>query len=168
MAVDEQLSQTASRLRPGSAAAREVQAEPARTVGDAALRNAKICEADVSVAQARRLFVDDHVHMALLVEQGRLVTTIERDDVPQHVLGETSARGFGRLTGRTIGPEVSLQDALDQMRRGSHRRLAVVGQNGSFLGLLCLKRSGDGFCSDADVCARAVARHQAAFSSGLL
>jgi len=161
MAVDEQLSRPASRLRSGSAWARELRAEPARTVADAALRNAKICEPDVSVAQVRQLFLDDHVHMALLVDRGRLVTTIERDDVPQHVLGDTSARALGRLTGRTIGPEVSLQDALVQMRRGSHRRLAVIDQNGSFLGLLCLKRSGDGFCSDADVGAReAGRRHQ--------
>jgi CBS domain-containing protein len=154
MAVDEQLSRSVSRLRSGSALARE----PARTVGDAALRNAKICEPDVSVAQVRRLFLDDHVHMAVLVERGRLVATIERDEVPQHVPGHTSARPFGRLTGRTIGPEVSLQDTLDQMRRRSHRRLAVIGQDGSFLGLLCLKRSGDGFCSDADVRVRAADR----------
>jgi predicted transcriptional regulator len=157
MAVDEQLSRSVSSFRSGSALARE----PARTVADAALRNAKICEPDVSVAQVRRLLLDDHVHMAVLVDRGRLVTTVERDDLPQHVPGETSARAFGRLTGRTIGPAVSLQDALDQMHRRSRRRLAVIGQNGAFLGLLCLKRSGDGYCTDADVGARAAARrHQ--------
>jgi predicted transcriptional regulator len=160
MAVEEQLSRPVSKLRPTSARTRGLQAEPVRTVGEAAVRNAKICEPDVSVAEVRRLFLDDHVHMALLVDRGHLVTTIDRDDVPQHVPGDTSARGFGRLTGRTIGAEVSLRRALLGMRRGSRRRLAVIGHEGSFLGLLCLKRTGDGFCTDADVRARAAARRQ--------
>ena len=37
------------------------------------------------------------------------------------------------------------------------RRLAVVDHRLRLLGLLCLKRSGLGFCSDRDVAARALA-----------
>jgi hypothetical protein len=44
------------------------------------------------------------------------------------------------------------------MRAQSTRRLAVVDGTGRLVGLLCLKRTLDGFCSDADVRARAVER----------
>jgi hypothetical protein len=41
------------------------------------------------------------------------------------------------------------------------RRLAVVGRDGKFQGLLCLKRSRSGFCSNRDVWARSAGpRHQ--------
>ena len=42
------------------------------------------------------------------------------------------------------------------MREQGTRRLAVVDDDGDLLGLLCLKRTLDGFCSDADVRARAL------------
>jgi hypothetical protein len=40
------------------------------------------------------------------------------------------------------------------MRRAGRRRLAVTSEDGRLLGLLCLKASGRGFCSDEDVAAR--------------
>jgi CBS-domain-containing membrane protein len=98
--------------------------------------------------------------MAVLVDQGRLVSTVERDDVPDHLPDDTMARTIGCLTGRTIRPDVPLREAVAQMQKASRRRLAVIDEQGSFLGLLCLKRGGDGVCSDADVRRRAAGRRQ--------
>lgn len=46
------------------------------------------------------------------------------------------------------------------------RRLAVIDDHGMLLGLLCLKRTGLGFCSDTDVQARADERRNPATRTG--
>jgi len=40
------------------------------------------------------------------------------------------------------------------MQRTGRRRLAVVDGEGRLVGLLCLKASGSGFCSNEDVASR--------------
>ena len=60
-----------------------------------------------------------------------------------------------RLHARCVGPGTDLVEAWNVMRSHGRRRLAVVDRSGHLLGLLCLKRSGRGFCSDAGVAARA-------------
>ena len=42
------------------------------------MRQPKTLPADTSVAQARACFTDDHVHMLLLIESGRLIGTLIR------------------------------------------------------------------------------------------
>ncbi|BCJ36405.1 hypothetical protein Athai_39080 [Actinocatenispora thailandica] len=108
-----------------------------------------------SVAQLRRYFTDDHVHLALIVgADGRLVTAIERADLTA-VPDATPARALGTLAGRTVGPDDTVQRAAAVLARQRRRRLAVVDGAGRLLGLLCLKRDRSGFCSDDDVRARA-------------
>lgn len=109
----------------------------------------------ISVAQLRRYFADDHVHLALIVEpDGRLVSTIERADLAA-ASPATPARALGTLTGRTVGPDDPVEHAAAVLARQRRRRLAVVDDAGRLLGLLCLKRDRSGFCSDHDVRARA-------------
>jgi hypothetical protein len=64
------------------------------------------------------------------------------------------AAPIGRLHGRTIGPRVALAEARRLLDAGRRRRLAVVDDDGVLIGLLCLKRSGRGFCADSDIAAR--------------
>jgi hypothetical protein len=54
-----------------------------------------------------------------------------------------------------IGPDDDREGVRQSMLRNRLRRIAVVDEHGALLGLLCLKRSGTGFCSDDDVAARA-------------
>jgi hypothetical protein len=68
---------------------------------------------------------------------------------------DTQAGTIASLEGRTIHPTATVPEALDTMKRTERRRLAVVGDDGALLGLLCVKASGRGFCSDADVRNRA-------------
>jgi len=59
------------------------------------------------------------------------------------------------LAGRTVGPHAELDTTRQWMRSRQRRRLAVVDDDARLLGLLCLKRSGQGFCTDAGVLERA-------------
>jgi len=113
----------------------------------------KVHDPAVTVAELREFFEDDHVHAALLVTaEGRLVAVVERADLVAAPSAEPAAR-FGRLAERTVSPEARLVEVLPRL--GHTGRLAVVDAAGLLLGLLCLKRRRTGFCSDADVAARA-------------
>ncbi len=105
----------------------------------------------MTVGQLRTFFGDSHVHAAVLVDEGTLVGVVERADLTSDVGDGTLARTIAVLAGRTVDPGASVDMALESMKRNDHRRLAVVGRDRQLLGLLCLKASGLGFCSDLDL-----------------
>jgi CBS-domain-containing membrane protein len=123
------------------------------TVADAMVRAPKTHGADATVADAREAFRDEHVHAVLVVADGRLLGVVDREDL-HGAAAQEALGGHGRLAGRSVGPGVDLDAALRHMRRHRRRRLAVIDDGDRLLGLLCLKRTGTGFCSDADVSAR--------------
>lgn len=120
-------------------------------VGDAMIRAPKTLPPTATVGEVRRFFEDDHVHAALVVDGGRLLAVIERADLAGPIPAERPAAGIGHLEGRTVEPDAALLPVWDRMRDEGRRRLAVVDGRNMCLGLLCLKRSGRGFCSDTDV-----------------
>ena len=120
-------------------------------VVDVSIRHPKICSANVTVAEIRRLFLDDHVQIALIVDGRRLISAVERADVQVAVSGDALACTVGELGDRTIDAGASLGEAMAQMTRGSRRRVAVVDDRGLLVGLVCLKRHGNGFCSIEDI-----------------
>jgi predicted transcriptional regulator len=107
-----------------------------------------------TVAELRAFFRDDHVHMVLLVDQGKLLGTVERPDLAPHLTADTAALSIMRLDGRTTAPDAPLPDVLASMKRDGRRRLAVTSTDHTLVGLLCLKAGGSGFCSDSDVWSR--------------
>jgi len=123
------------------------------TVADAMIRYPKICGPETTVAQVREQFRDDHVHAVLVVDNGKLVAVVERPDISA-APPDLPARLLGKLGDRVTKPDADLEATRHTMVE-RRRRLAVIDDNGLLLGLLCLKRSGLGFCSDADVQARA-------------
>lgn len=125
------------------------------TVGSAMVRRPRVCDAGTTVAQVREAFQDDHVHAVLVAEKGLLLAVVEREDV-QAARPDVPAREIGTLAGRVVGPDADLAEVWHAMRAASRRRLAVADPSTLLLlGLLCLRRTGQGFCSDADVAARA-------------
>ena len=114
--------------------------------------------ASLTVADARELFCDDHMHMALLVDAGRLVATVERSDLERRCSASARATTIGALQGRVVGRDDLLTDAEETMRMSGRRRLAVTDDRGLLVGLLCLTRRGTGFCSDEDVRSRRAGR----------
>jgi hypothetical protein len=129
-------------------------------------RHPKICHEDITVGDVRQLFADDHVHAVLIMSAARLLTVIDRADLNPEGTDSAPAARLGRLSGRVIAPTEPADTALQQMIAASRRRLAVVGPDGTLRGLLCLKRSGTGFCSDENVRQRQRERLQRAVSGG--
>lgn len=109
---------------------------------------------ETTVGELRTLFLDDHMHMALLVDGARLVATVERRDLRPGLPDDLPAHAVGTLRGRTVPPDASAVALLDWMRQSRRRRLAVTDGHGTLLGLVCLKANGRGFCSDDDVTSR--------------
>ncbi|HJQ00718.1 MAG TPA: CBS domain-containing protein [Jatrophihabitans sp.] len=124
-------------------------------VADAMVRHPKLCPVDVTVGQVQALFRDLHVHAALVVAAGQLVSVLERDDVGGLSNRAERAAPFGRLAGRTVPATAPLDAIHREMLSIGQRRLAVVDGDQHLLGLLCLKATSTGFCSDRDVQARA-------------
>jgi CBS domain-containing protein len=125
-------------------------------VADAMVRRPKTHRPDSTLAELRALFDDDHVHLALVVAaDGRLITTIERADLGDARSLATTVSELGTLAGRTVGPTEPLAVTTSGLLRVGRRRLAVVGESGRLLGLLCLKRDGTGYCTDEGIRARA-------------
>lgn len=127
------------------------------TVAEAMLRFPKLCDANTTAGELRELFDDDHVHAALIVDVGRLLAVVDRADLVGAPDAQP-ARELGRLEGRTVSPDAELEPIRQAMVSANIRRFAVIDQDAKLLGMLCLKRTGDGFCSDAGVAARAAER----------
>jgi hypothetical protein len=127
------------------------------TVADAMVGQPKLFPLAATVGDVRRFFRDDHVHAALIVTQAEcLAAVVERCDISgSPAPDDARAAPFGRLAGRVVMPGASLRVAWLAMTATGKRRNAVISANGRLLGLLCLKASHAGFCSDEDVVARA-------------
>lgn len=124
------------------------------TVADAMLRTPRTCGPATTVAQARDVFADDHIHAVLVVDGDRLLAVVERTDLVG-AAPDAPARDAGRLGERVLGPHLDGERVRQMMVARRLRRVAIVDGHGRLLGLLCLKRNGTGFCSPADVAARA-------------
>jgi len=130
-----------------------------RTVAEALVRRPWTMPAEVTVGGARAAFADEHVHMLLLTRGPSLLGTLVREDLEADVDDGALALPLATLTNRTVAPDVPLEDVRRWLVARGERRLAVVEEDRTLLGLLCLKRRQTGFCSDGDVAARAAERH---------
>ena len=135
-------------------------------VAGAMLHHPKVWPADVTVADLRDAFVDGRVHTALIVARETLLAVVTRPDIAA-CPNDEPARQYGRLSGRVVKPDADLTQVWVRMTRERTRRLAVIDHDDALLGLLCLKRSGRGFCGDADVDARAAERREVIESTAL-
>jgi DNA-binding MarR family transcriptional regulator len=150
--------QAVSALAELDAAARQGNPGAGPTVRDVMLPSPKVLPADATVADVRRLLADDHVHMALLTDTGRvpgrLLATVVRDDLPPSVRDERPAVDVGGTGGRTV-PAAAPVGAVHSWLLGTGMRRVAVVDGDLLVGLLCLKRHLRGFCDEDDVLARA-------------
>ena len=127
-----------------------------KQVRDVMINYPKQVDSTITIGQAEELFSDEHVHMLLLVENEQLVGTLLRTDLDHEPLPRTlPAKPFSVLSGRWVRADHDAADLLTWMSSQRIRRLAVVDETLNLKGLACLKRTGKGFCSDANVQARA-------------
>ena len=144
-------------------------AEPALTgltVKDVMVTAPATMRPTATVADARAFFEDDHVHMALITTGGRLLGTLVRADLDDRDDDTAPALSRSRLHGRSVALDEPAEDVRVRLIALGLRRLAVVDDTGALTGLLCLKRKLTGFCTDADVTARAAERAAAPTARG--
>ena len=145
-----------------------------RLVADVMLRSPHVADRSTTVGEARTFFADAHVHLLLLTTRGgmgeRLLGTLGRDDLPPDApaLAAEPALRHARLEGRTVRADLAADVVRRVMEEDGMRRLAVVDDVGRLRGLVCLKSSGTGFCTDAGVSARRTGRGRAGGSQDLL
>ncbi|MFY0405825.1 hypothetical protein [Solicola sp. PLA-1-18] len=125
-----------------------------RTVGEAMLTGPATHGPDVTVEAAWTALADPHRHLLLLVSGHRLVGTLDRGDLEAAGSPSEPALRHATLVDRTVGVHEPLAVVHAEMVVRGQRRRAVVDAEGRLLGLLCLKSSGSGFCSDDGVAAR--------------
>lgn len=125
-----------------------------RQARDVMISTPKLLPARASVDEARTAMNDDHVHMVLLTDGEKLRGTLVRTDLPPASLGHEPALRWAVLRERTVPPDTPAALVQALLIRRKMRRLAVVDADDTLLGLVCLKRSRSGFCSDTDVAAR--------------
>jgi CBS domain-containing protein len=131
--------------------------EAVRTVAIAMLTTPVRHPLGATVREIREFFDDDHVQAALIVgPAGYLAAVVERGDITHCQPPDAAAAPLGRLAGRTVLEDASLAEIQRAMSAAGRRRAAVISEDGRLLGLLCLKASRSGFCSEEDVHARAL------------
>lgn len=125
-----------------------------QSVLDVVVRLPKTMSPRATISEARAAFADDHVHMLLLTEGGRLLGTLVAGDLPSSGADDDPASDYATLEGRTVPPHLPAEETRQLLLSTGQRRRAVVDHSARLLGLLCLKRRLTGFCSDDDVAAR--------------
>jgi CBS domain-containing protein len=123
-------------------------------VADAMLTIAETGTRAMRVGEVRATFVDDHRHAVVILDGPVLVAVIDRADVCEDLADDERVGFLGALADRIVAPDAPLEATRQWMVAARRRRLAVVEPDGTYRGLLCLKRTGAGFCSDDDVRAR--------------
>ena len=125
-----------------------------REVADAMVRSPAVHPSGTTIAQARMALEDPHRHLLLIVSRHRLLGTLDRSDLSGPAGGAEPALSVARMTGRIARPDDELAAVHAEMLGRRQRRRAVVHDSGALLGLLCLKASGAGFCTEEGIAAR--------------
>lgn len=124
------------------------------TVADAMVRRPKTFPLDATVGEALAAFENSHVHMLLLTHDHTLNGTIVRRDLTPAPSGNAPLLELAHLAGRTASPRAPLTPVRERMIEQGLRRLAVIDPHRTLLGLLCLKRTLTGFCTDDGIDSR--------------
>jgi CBS domain-containing protein len=121
--------------------------------GDLRVRQAMIARPKsvpraASVGEARILFANPKNRLLLVEEDGLYSGHVLREDVPDAEPDEAPLLPHVRRECPTIGPDVSVAEALPLASERFEDRLVVVGDDGRLEGLLCLNRRNGVLCVD--------------------
>ena len=94
------------------------------TVGDVMQARPKRLAADATAADLRRLFANEDVRTALVVEGGVFFGSIERDELDANVPEGARARDVAHPEVATIQPQASAADAVKRLDEMGAWRLA--------------------------------------------
>ncbi len=108
------------------------------------LRNPKTLPVDAPVSEVRAMLENPSVQMVLLADGSMFAGAIT--DIPHEAAPEQRALDFAEPEPDTIGPDEPAATALVRAAASPHRRIVVLGDDATLLGLLCLNESGTRFC----------------------
>ena len=112
------------------------------------LRDPKTLRGDASVAEVRAQLENPKVQMVLLADGGRFLGAVTA--IPAGAAADERALDYSDPDPDTISPDESALTAFDRAAASAARRVIVVGDDGSLLGLLCLNVSRTRFCQTPD------------------
>ena len=113
-------------------------------MADLMLREPKTLQARASVAEVRALLDSPRVRMVLLADGRRFRGAITK--LPDEADPNAAALPFAEPKPETLSPSDSAETAFTRAAQNPHRRIIVLDEDETLLGLLCLNRSGTGFC----------------------
>ena len=122
-----------------------------RVAADVALTRPRVLPPTATVGDVRRLLGNQHVQFVPLVAGRELRGVVTHADLAGAVPDGIPAIRVASLEGRTVAADTPVRAAYRAMLADDVRRLAVVGADGGFVGLLCLQPSRSAFCRDRDV-----------------
>jgi CBS domain-containing protein len=117
----------------------------AESIRDVMTPNPRSLESGGSAVEAARLMRDQDVGILPIVEGDKLVGTVTDRDIVNRVVAEGKAPEsvtVGEIASRelvTIDPQQDLDDALRLMARHQVRRLPVVEDDGTLVGVVAQK-----------------------------
>jgi CBS domain-containing protein len=115
------------------------------SIRDIMTPNPRSVESDGSVVDAARVMRDEDVGIVPVVEGDRLVGTVTDRDIAIRVVAEgrdPESTTVGEVASRelvTIDPQQDLDEALRLMARHQVRRLPVVEEDGTLVGIVAQK-----------------------------
>jgi CBS domain-containing protein len=113
------------------------------------LRRPKTLPTNATVGEVRRLFANDSIRAALLVEGPRFVSMVVRSDLPDGVADAEPALAYGSRDAPRVAPGMLVRDALALLEGATENRLVVLGDDGETLqGLVCLRATADALLVD--------------------
>lgn len=131
------------------------------TVAGHVIRNPRTTPLSATVLDVWELFANRRVHMALLTSGDHLLGCVTRGDLVGAPMAAPAIM-FASTRGRTISSALPIGIAWDLLETEGIRRIAAVDDDHCLVGLLCLKQSRAGFCSDIDIESRAAERQTGA------
>jgi CBS domain-containing protein len=119
-----------------------------RIAADLMLRDPKTLGGDASVGEVRAQLANPKVQMVLLADGGRFLGAVTT--IPAGAAADERALDYADPDPETIFPGEPALSAFDRAAASAHRRVIVLGDDGSLLGLLCLNVSRTRFCQTPD------------------
>ena len=117
----------------------------AETTADVMLRNPKTLPGSASVADVRALFAEHpSVQMVLLADGDAFRGAIT--ELPSDAAETAHAVDYADAAPATLTPEASAAEAFDAAAAQPHRRVVVLGDGGTLVGLVCLDETRTRFC----------------------
>ena len=116
------------------------------TVERVMLRRPKTLPTTATLGEVRRLFTNQSIRAALLVDGPRYVSMVVRADIPAAAGDAEPALGHGNPDAPKVPPDTVVRDAVALLDDATENRIVVLDEDGETLrGLVCLRESVDAF-----------------------